>query len=127
MKKLLFIALLFSIKQVNAQVCFSPASGSPFTAGTAPRSVISADFNDDGKKDLAVVNDNTSGSVSVFLGTGPGSFGAATNFTVGNGPYSVISADFNGDGKLDLAVVNSNDNNVSILIGTGTGTFGAAT
>jgi hypothetical protein len=54
----------------------------------------------------------------VLLGTGTGSFGAATNFTVGNGPISVRVGDFNGDGKSDLATTNGSTNNVSVLLNT---------
>ena len=43
--------------------------------------------------------------LSVLLGTGIGSFGAATNFATNIYPHSVTSADFNGDGKADLVVV----------------------
>jgi hypothetical protein len=88
--------------------------------------VAVADFNGDGKLDLAVANFD-SFDVSILLGTGTGSFRAATNFDVGNSPVSVAVGDFNGDGKLDLAVANEDSNNVSILLGTGTGSFGAAT
>ena len=62
-----------------------------------------------------------------LLGTGTGSFGAATNFMVGTTPTSIINADFNGDGKADLATGNSGSNNVSVLLGTGTGSFGTVT
>ena len=96
-----------------------------FAAGTSPRSVTKADFNGDGKVDLAVAN-QSSNDVAVFLGTGNGSFGAAVNFSTGITPYSVISADFNRDGIADLAVANAGSNNVSILLGTGSGSFGAA-
>ncbi len=66
-----------------------------------------------------------SGTVSVLLGTGTGSFGAKTDFTIGGQPYSVAIADLNSDGKPDLAVANANT--VSVLLGTGTGSFGAKT
>jgi len=124
MKKILFIALLFSLTQVNAQVCFKPATID--TAGTFPNSICISDFNNDGFKDLAVANGNDN-NVSILLGTGTGSFGTATNFTVGSSPYSVTSADFNGDGKADLATANFGSDDVSILLGTGTGSFGTAT
>ncbi|MFN9258739.1 beta strand repeat-containing protein, partial [Microcystis sp.] len=97
-----------------------------FSVGTSPVSVTVGDFNGDGKSDLAVANYN-SNNVSVLLGTGTGSFGAATNFSVGNAPSSVTVGDFNGDGKSDLAVANRYGNNVSVLLGTGTGSFGTAT
>ncbi len=76
--------------------------------------------------DLAVANQNTH-NVSILIGAGAGSFGAATNFGVGTDPFSVAIGDFNNDGKPDLAVANDNSNNVSILLGTGAGSFGAAT
>ena len=83
------------------------------------------DFNGDGKLDLATVNYNGN-NVSVLLGNGNGTFGAATNFSVGNIPFSGALGDFNGDGKLDLVIANFGSDNVSVLQGTGTGTFGAA-
>jgi len=70
-----------------------------------------------------VANSN-SNNVSILLGNGNGTFGAATNFGVaGNVPQSVVVGDFNGDGSQDLAVVNTFSNNVSILLGSGNGTF----
>ncbi|MCE9537649.1 MAG: FG-GAP-like repeat-containing protein, partial [Bacteroidetes bacterium] len=103
---------------------FSAATN--FTADVDPSSVISGDFNGDGKVDLAVSN-ATSNNVSVLLGTGTGSFGTATNFPTGNQPSSVTSADFNEDGIADLAVTNNGSNNVSLLLGIGSGSFSAAT
>ena len=84
------------------------------------------DFNGDGKQDLAVANES-SDNVSILLGGGNGTFGAATNFAAGSAPTSVAVGDFNGDGKQDLAMANANSNNVSILLANGNGTFGAAT
>ncbi|MBI5746989.1 MAG: VCBS repeat-containing protein [Nitrospirae bacterium] len=57
-----------------------------------------------------------SDTVSILLGTGTGSFGAATNFAVGSFPGSVSIGDLNLDGKPDLAVANSDSSNVSILL-----------
>jgi hypothetical protein len=126
MKKILFFLSLYTILSTQysfAQLCFSPATN--FAAGWAPVFVISADFNDDGKKDLAVVDDS-SNYVWVLLGTGTGSFAAADSFMVGGLTISVTIADFNGDGKLDLATAN-NTSNISVLLGTGTGSFGTVT
>jgi hypothetical protein len=88
--------------------------------------LVAADFNGDGKLDLAVPNVGGA-SVSVLLGTGTGGFGAQTTFAVGSTPKAVVAADFNGDGKLDLATANLGDDTVSVLLGTGNGTFGAQT
>lgn len=86
------------------------------------RSVTSADFNGDGKPDIAVVSTNNKAYVLLNTSTGLGtinlSFAAAVNFPVGTTPRSVTSADFDGDGKPDLAVANYGSNNVSVLLNT---------
>ena len=98
-----------------------------FAAGTTPSTVVIGDFNGDGRPDLAVAN-LFSNSVSILLGTGAGTYGAATTFAVGTGPYSLAVGDLNGDGKLDLVVANQYNNNVSSLPhSSGDGSFGAAT
>ncbi len=89
-------------------------------------SVAVGDFNNDGNSDLVTANNETS-DVSLLLGNGDGTFGAATYFDVGLNPYTVAVGDFNADGNSDLATANINSNNVSILPGNGNGTFGAAT
>ncbi|HYA23574.1 MAG TPA: VCBS repeat-containing protein, partial [Terriglobales bacterium] len=50
-----------------------------YAAGTGPNSVATADFNGDGKLDLAVSN-NGSNNLSVLLGNGNGTFKAAVNY-----------------------------------------------
>lgn len=102
-------------------VGFAPTE---YATGTGPTAVVAADFNGDGKLDLAVAN-NGSDSVSIFLGNGNGTFGAKTDFATGAGPSGLAVGDFNGDGKLDLAVANQTANTISILLGKGDGTFGA--
>lgn len=93
-----------------------------FAAGNAHKEVFVADFNGDGKLNLAVAN-STSNTVSVLLGNGDGTFQPRVGHAANSSPRSVLAGDFNGDGKLDLAVSNSGANNVSILLGDGDGTF----
>jgi hypothetical protein len=109
----------------NFQVGSNVPSPSPSPPVT-PFAVAVGDFNRDGNQDLATAN-YFSANVSVLLGDGAGSFGAATNFGAGTDPRSIAVGDFNGDGKQDLAVANFNSNNVSILRGDGAGSFSAAT
>jgi hypothetical protein len=84
---------------------------------------IAADFNGDGKVDLAAAGLQ----LLVMLNNGDGTFGAPTSYPAGNGPQDLAAGDFNGDGKVDLVVTN-NDSQVSlnVLLGNGDGTFGAA-
>jgi hypothetical protein len=91
-------------------------------------SVTTADFNGDGRPDLAVAlgASRAGGGVFVLLGNGDGTFQRKIRFlfeTIAI-PASVIAGDFNADGKVDLAVANSGNNTVSILLGRGDGTFG---
>jgi len=92
-----------------------------YAVGANPFRVAIGDFNGDGHPDLAVVNStygSVSGTVSVLLGKGDGTFGAQTTYPVGNYPQDVAIGDFNGDGHPDLAVTNSNSNTVSVLLST---------
>ncbi|MFN2511841.1 MAG: FG-GAP-like repeat-containing protein [Pyrinomonadaceae bacterium] len=95
----------------------------PITAGAS--FVTTADFNNDGKLDLAVAN-GTADTVSVLLGDGTGGSGAGSSFPVGRGPHGIGVGDFNGDDRLDLAIANVRSGTVSVLLGDGAGGFGAA-
>jgi len=82
--------------------------------GNAPHGIVSADFNGDGRADLAVTN-FWDDDVSVLYGLSGGGFGGRQDVGVGDGPYGIVSADFNGDGRADLAVTNWLDDDVSVL------------
>jgi hypothetical protein len=95
------------------------------TGADLPVSVAIADFNGDGKRDLAIAHLN-SGSVSVLLGSGSGtsfSFAPGSPFAVGTRPASVAAGDVNADGRIDLAVAIADDDAIAILIGVGNGMF----
>ena len=118
-------ALFLLASPAIAPAALTLESAGSFPAGASPSSVAIGDLNNDGKPDLAVANAD-SGSVSVLLGSGAGSFGAVKSFPVGTGPSSVAIGDLNNSGGADLAVTNYDSNNVSVLLGDGTGSFGAA-
>ncbi|PYV68200.1 MAG: hypothetical protein DMG96_37125 [Acidobacteria bacterium] len=98
-----------------------------FDTGVSPFGIAIADFNRDGKADLATANFDGD-SISIFLGNGDGSFGPRVDYTTG-APASIVAADLNGDHKPDLIVVNGDNghglpkNLISIFLGNGDGTF----
>ncbi|MEQ1948836.1 MAG: FG-GAP-like repeat-containing protein [Bryobacteraceae bacterium] len=106
-------------------------TGTPVNLGVnvaAPNNVVAADFNSDGRTDLAVASGSTSssaspGEISVLLNTGSG-LGAPAKFTAtGKGSFGLAAADFDGDGKVDLAVTNSASGTTDYFRGGGNGTF----
>jgi hypothetical protein len=97
------------------------------SGGSGPSSIAIADFNGDGKRDLAVSN-YSSPKVGVLLNNGSGSFAPAISFAHGgSGVTSLTAADFNGDGKQDLAVALETFEltNIALLINDGNGGFSA--
>jgi type II secretory pathway component GspD/PulD (secretin) len=123
---LLSNSLLGPVSQLSAASITGAVSfpRTDYPVGHTPNSIAVADFNADGKLDLAVANQGDD-TVSLLLGNGDGTFQSQTTLPSGIGPDAIVTADFNRDGKPDLAVANFNDNSISILLGNGDGTFSA--
>lgn len=96
----------------------------PVTSGSGP--IVAADFNGDGKIDLALLpygglfgNERVDPTTcQIYLGKGDGTFSNPSSYgvTVGATGGGIATADFNGDGKLDIAAG-------GVLLGNGDGTF----
>jgi len=77
--------------------------------------VMAADFNGDGKPDLASVN--ISGSLTVLTNDGSGGFAVATNISESN-CYGGVAVDVNGDGKVDMVGTSRGDSTLSVFRNT---------
>jgi hypothetical protein len=90
-----------------------------------------ADFNGDGKMDIAVATAGNLSAVYVLLGSGNRTFGAPIQTATPYYPITLAAADFNKDGKADLLVTTTangctnNDRGYAFLKGNGDGTFTA--
>jgi hypothetical protein len=107
-------SLILSSLLVSAQTQPQFYQTLAFQGGPA---IVTADFNNDGKLDLANGN-------AVLLGNGDGTFKSTQPLSV-PGPV-IASADFNSDGKPDLVVVPQAGTSFSVLLGNGDGTFQTA-
>lgn len=81
------------------------APSAPILVGTDPRGLALADFNGDGRLDIAVASLGTN-YINILLGNGDGTFAARQDFISLTGPWGVYANDFNRDGRMDLGVVN---------------------
>jgi hypothetical protein len=104
----------------------SLAAGIEYPMLKPPQVMASADFNGDGKLDLAMA-DSDGKVASVLLGAGDGSFATDIDTTVSGGTVRALQAgDFNADGKMDLAVCLTSGfmkGSVAVFLGNGNGTF----
>lgn len=79
--------------------------------GTGPFSMVAADVNGDGRKDLVHVRTDNGGYLIMkpYLSNGDGNFSAqgrhVTGDLYGGSPFNVIAADVNGDRREDLVHV----------------------
>jgi hypothetical protein len=102
---------------------------------TSSGSVALADFNGDGKLDIAATEEPAN-SVFVFLGNGDGTFQAKTTYVMDPtypctapaacGPYHISVGDFNQDGRKDIITANAEGESLSVLLGNSDGTFQTA-
>lgn len=114
--------LTFSVTGHTSTVQFNGAKAYP--VGSIPNAVVAVDLNGDGKLDVAV--GNQSGTLSILLGNGDGTFQTANTFIAGTQINSVAAADLNGDTSPDLIISDATltSTQVGVLLNNGDATFG---
>jgi hypothetical protein len=84
-----------------------------------------ADFNSDGKMDLAVLTGTTSGQgpIRILLGTGTGSFSLGQELE--GGDAHILAGELTGDANLDVLLVFESVAQIKLFAGVGDGSFSA--
>src|SRR5690242_154355 len=75
---------------------FLPAN--TYAVGSGPAGIAVADFNGDGRADLARV-DTTAGSVRILLNNGANTFQPGPSSPANASPTAAVTGDFNADGR----------------------------
>jgi hypothetical protein len=105
---------------------FRPEVTLPLPGGIGE--AVVTDMNGDGIADLVVANDD--GTVSLYIGSGRGTFKLGVDLPVGPGSVAIAVADLNGDHRPDVVVVHngasesgSGRDDLVILLAKGNGTY----
>ncbi|MEQ8822094.1 MAG: VCBS repeat-containing protein [Sumerlaeia bacterium] len=126
-----------AVSPVAASLLAAVLAAAPADTGTTPQHSVAADFNGDGRADIATANffDDT---VAIHLQDGAGNFNLAQSIPVGlntnpltdsDGPRFLALEDYNRDGAPDLTVLCSGNvafgsrPSLQTLINLGDGTF----
>lgn len=92
-----------------------------FGSGPGVKSVVVADFNADGRADIAAANSQIS-QLAIRFGNGLGAFPTLASVPAPNKPVFLALGDVNGDGRPDVSTVSSLPE-VQVFVGDGAGSF----
>lgn len=101
------------------------APGTTIVVGASPKHCIVADFDKNGRPDIAITSTGANTASVIFNLVG--SYPVITIFVgAASAPEGLATADFNGDGNLDLVIVNVGGQSLDLRIGNGAGLFMAS-
>ncbi len=83
--------------------------------GTNPRDIVIADFDADGRPDIATANYTIDHGAALVLNRGGFTFTEGVLLLAGQGSTALEVGDFDADGRLDLVVANLVSNDLSLL------------
>jgi hypothetical protein len=92
------------------------------SVGSGPSGVAAVDLDGDDIRDVVTAN-RDSGTLSVLIGYGDGTFAPGVPYDAGLDPCSVTVVDLDGDGRRDLATSDRAGDQVGVFWGSGDGTF----
>ena len=95
---------------------------STLIVGLTPISLQAGDWNNDGRKDIAVANRGTD-SISIRLNNGNDNFTTAATLDTADSPQQLMQGDWNRDNVTDLASISVGENLLQLWKGKGDGTF----
>ncbi len=97
--------------------------------GSQPDAMSAADFNGDGKQDIAYIDGSFPIALHILLGNGDGTFQRGQNIVLpsGFGGGFITVADINGDGHPDILLTGGSQflGEIAVFRGLGDGTFAA--
>lgn len=130
MKQYLYILLICSFYlNGKGQPSSFYNSAVSYSVGSVPGGMCTADFNGDGKADIAVtkrgsINFITTSYLIIFTNNGNGTFTpSAPYYNLGSALGAVCASDFNSDGRVDLALIRHDSTSIIVMINNGVGNF----
>ncbi|HEX5753618.1 MAG TPA: VCBS repeat-containing protein [Archangium sp.] len=109
----------------------TPQTPADQDASSGAYALVAADFNGDGKKDLAVTHESACGTssatpcqaVGVYLGKGDGTFQPQLLTSTGGSPRGLVAAKLDLGDAMDLIVADASRNQLLVMYGQNNGRF----
>jgi FG-GAP-like repeat len=118
MRDIVYAAQRLATLRGLANGAFASETSAPLSA--TPINLAVADFNGDGRSDVALVLEQnfTSSRVVAYFGQADGALSGAVTIDTAQRLRQISTGDFNGDGRADVVLVDSGDPSLSGIAGS---------